>query len=105
MRRGTAGELAGIESRGPHSLRCWVPPAIVVDLDPMAGSGPGFGSVAEQSHSAVQCPFVSLVALITRRVLLFGAKHLFVAAIGGSSIIGRQDSRPRESEHLPIAAQ
>ena len=36
----------------------------------------------------VQCPFVSLVALITRRVLLFCAKHLFVAAIGGSSTAG-----------------
>ena len=35
-----------------------------------------------------RCPFVSLVALITRRVLLFCAKHLFVAAIGGSSTAG-----------------
>ena len=33
----------------------------------------------------VQCPFVSLVALIALRVLLLRAKHLFVAAIGGSS--------------------
>jgi hypothetical protein len=30
-----------------------------------------------------RCPFVSLVALLTWRDLLFCAKHLFVAAIGG----------------------
>ena len=47
-------------------------------------------------RSDSQCPFVSLVALITRRDLLLRAKHLFVAAISGSSICHwRQDSRPR----------
>ena len=39
------------------------------------------------------------------RVLLLRAKHLFVAAIGGGSTRHwRQDSRPRGSEHFPVAA-
>ena len=35
------------------------------------------------SRLTVQCPFVSFVALITRRVLLLRAKHLFIAAFRG----------------------
>jgi hypothetical protein len=36
-----------------------------------------------------RCPFVSLVALLTWRDLLFRAKHLFVAAIGPFTPMGR----------------
>jgi hypothetical protein len=36
-----------------------------------------------------RCPLVSLVALITWRVLLFGAKQLLVAAIGPCMPMGR----------------
>ena len=49
---------------------------------PSGCAGPRSGPSAVPT---VQCPFASLVALITRRGLLFCAKHLFVAAIGGSS--------------------
>src|SRR5215831_5314408 len=38
-----------------------------------------------QPSAVYRCPFVSLVALLTWRDLLFRAKDLFVAAIGGSS--------------------
>ena len=39
----------------------------------------------------VGCPFVSLVALITWRVLLLRAKHLFVAAMGDLCVVLQLD--------------
>ena len=41
--------------------------------------------VGASAVPTVGCPFASLVALLTRRVLLLCAKHLFVATIDGSS--------------------
>ena len=46
------------------------------------------------------------VAIAASADLLLCAKHLFVAAIGGSSTHQwRQDSRSRGSEHFPVVAQ
>ena len=68
-------------------------------VGPSGCAGPRSGPSAVPT---VQCPFASLVALITRRGLLFCAKHLFVAAIGGSS-----EARQARGggEHFPVAAR
>ena len=50
--------------------------------------------MAPSAVPTVQCPFVSLVALITRRVLLLRAKHLLsLLSVAVRRVIGRQDSR------------